>query len=314
MTLNQIEYMVKVAEQGSINKVANMSFVSQSVVSSAIKNLEQELGRSLFIRTARGVTLTPFGKTFLSYVTPIREQLRFLDNMIYQEGNQADQKLRIASNGYNFLSPLLNTIYKKYGQDGIEIDLREDSSVDIISLIANRLSDIGLCCIYDYQMGTYEKQLAAMKLEFHPISILDLCVMVGPHNPLYHREESWVTSDMLQPYPAVMYSYMDTGPFSDIMGRIKLKPGISRIHVSSRAVLYEMVANTDAYYLNSDYYQCNIFKRCGIEEIEYLPRRALMLKDCTVKNIIGWISRAKEPLTPIQQELVEMLYDALSIY
>lgn len=71
MTLSQIEYMVKVAEQGSINKVANMSFVSQSVVSTAIKNLEQELGRTLFIRTARGVTLTPFGKTFLSYVAPI---------------------------------------------------------------------------------------------------------------------------------------------------------------------------------------------------------------------------------------------------
>ena len=53
MTLNQIKYMVKVAEYGSINKVASMSFVSQSVISTAIKNLEQELGRSLFIRTAK---------------------------------------------------------------------------------------------------------------------------------------------------------------------------------------------------------------------------------------------------------------------
>ena len=59
MTLNQIKYMVKVAEYGSINKVASMSFVSQSVISTAIKNLEQELGRSLFIRTAKGVVLPP---------------------------------------------------------------------------------------------------------------------------------------------------------------------------------------------------------------------------------------------------------------
>ena len=144
MTLNQIKYMVKVAEYGSINKVASISFVSQSVISTAIKNLEQELGRSLFIRTAKGVVLTPFGKTFLAYITPICEQIRLIDNMVYQKGRQANQRLRIASNGYNFLSMFLKDIYNKYSEDGIQIDLREDSSTDIMSLIANNLSDIGL--------------------------------------------------------------------------------------------------------------------------------------------------------------------------
>lgn len=43
MTLNQIKYMVKVAEYGSINKVASMSFVSQSVISTAIKNWSRSL-------------------------------------------------------------------------------------------------------------------------------------------------------------------------------------------------------------------------------------------------------------------------------
>lgn len=55
MTLNQIKYMVKVAEYGSINKVASMSFVSQSVISTAIKNLEQELGRSLLSAPQRAL-------------------------------------------------------------------------------------------------------------------------------------------------------------------------------------------------------------------------------------------------------------------
>lgn len=128
MTLNQIKYMVKVAEYGSINKVASMSFVSQSVISTAIKNLEQELGRSLFIRTAKGVVLTPFGKTFLAYITPICEQIRLIDNMVYQKGRQANQRLRIASNGYNFLSMFLKDIYNKYnalfnGEDPLDLVL-----------------------------------------------------------------------------------------------------------------------------------------------------------------------------------------------
>ena len=37
-----------------------------------------------------------------------------------------------------------------------------------------------------------------------------------------------------------------------------------------------------------------------------------MLKDSKVQSIIGWISRSREVLTPIQQEIVEMLYDSLS--
>ena len=312
MTLNQIKYMVKVAEYGSINKVASMSFVSQSVISTAIKNLEQELGRSLFIRTAKGVVLTPFGKTFLAYITPICEQIRLIDNMVYQKGRQANQRLRIASNGYNFLSMFLKDIYNKYSEDGIQIDLREDPSTDIMSLIANNLSDIGLCCIYDCHMSAFTEQLNVMKLEFHPITRLDLCVMVGPKNPLFQLKENWVTADMLFPYPAVMYSYMDTGPFSDVMSRLNLKTSVSLFRVSSRAALYEMVSFTDAYYLNSDYHRCNFLKQYQYDEIEYLPRRALMLKDSKVQSIIGWISRSREVLTPIQQEMVEMLYDSLS--
>jgi len=109
-----------------------------------------------------------------------------------------------------------------------------------------------------------------------------------------------------------LYSYMETGPFSDIMSRLNLKTSVSLFRVSSRAALYEMVRYTDAYYLNSDYHRCNFFKQYQYDEIEYLPRRALMLKDSNVQSIIGWLSRSKETLTPIQQEMVEMLYDSLS--
>lgn len=217
----------------------------------------------------RALCCPPLGKTFLAYITPICEQIRLIDNMVYQKGRQANQRLRIASNGYNFLSMFLKDIYNKYSEDGIQIDLCEDSSTDIMSLIANNLSDIGLCCIYDCHMSAFTEQLNVMKLEFHPITRLDLCVMVGPKNPLFRLKENWVTADMLLPYPVVMYSYMDTGPFSDVMSRLNLKTSVSLFRVSSRAALYEMVSFTDAYYLNSDYHRCNFLKQYQYDEIEF---------------------------------------------
>ena len=124
MTFNQIEYVIKAAEVGSINKAANRLFMSQSVVSTAIKSLENELGREIFIRTSKGIELTPFGKTFIDYVTPIGQQIHLLDNFLHQKGGTANQILSVTSNGFNFLSPVLVQLYERHLQDGLRIDLR----------------------------------------------------------------------------------------------------------------------------------------------------------------------------------------------
>ena len=114
MTLHQLEYAIKVAEVGSINQAASQLFVSQSTLSTSIKNLEHELGQTIFLRTNKGVELTPFGKTFIAYVAPIRSQLSLLDNFLFQRGNDSDQSLSISSTGYIFLYQLLNEDYFFY--------------------------------------------------------------------------------------------------------------------------------------------------------------------------------------------------------
>lgn len=311
MTFNQIEYVIKAAEMGSINKAANRLFVSQSVVSSAIKSLENELGREVFIRTSKGIELTPFGKTFIAYVTPIGQQIHLLDNFLHHKGGTANQTLSITSNGYNFMSPIWVELYERHLEEGLRIKLREGSSIDSMNAVANRLADLGLVCIYDCHLPAYLSQIKTMKLEYHPIAELDINILVGPKNPLYFSPDPWITSDMLTPYPTVMYTYMDENPFSDIIKRLNLKSNASRIHSGSRAALYEALAYTDAYYLNSDYSKCWFYDK--YPEIEYLPRRSLYLTGCDIKNNLGWICRNDAPLTPVQQEFVALLTKFLSI-
>ena len=69
MTLQQIQYAVSVAETGSINRAAKELFLSQSRLSGAMQELERELGITLFLRTNRGVRVTPEGEEFLGYAT-----------------------------------------------------------------------------------------------------------------------------------------------------------------------------------------------------------------------------------------------------
>ena len=75
MTFNQLKYVVAVAKTGSINKAAADLFISQSVVSTAIAGLEKEIGHDIFVRSNRGVALTPFGHTFVSLSHPFRHSL-----------------------------------------------------------------------------------------------------------------------------------------------------------------------------------------------------------------------------------------------
>ena len=64
MTLQQLSYVVTVAETASVNKASQALFLSQSSLSASIQNLENELGFAIFRRTNRGVTVTPEGEEF----------------------------------------------------------------------------------------------------------------------------------------------------------------------------------------------------------------------------------------------------------
>lgn len=59
MTLQQLRYAITIADSTSMNEAAKQLFISQPSLSSSIRDLEEELGMELFIRSSRGITLTP---------------------------------------------------------------------------------------------------------------------------------------------------------------------------------------------------------------------------------------------------------------
>ena len=65
MTIQQLRYVMKIAETGSMNRAARMLGVKQPSVSNALADLEHELGIIIFNRNSKGVTLTDAGSEFL---------------------------------------------------------------------------------------------------------------------------------------------------------------------------------------------------------------------------------------------------------
>ena len=86
MTFQQLMYVVEISKCGSINKAANKLFLSQSAISTAVHELENELNITLFNRTNKGVELTADGREFLSFAVSLLEQKRLLESL-YRENN-----------------------------------------------------------------------------------------------------------------------------------------------------------------------------------------------------------------------------------
>ena len=304
MTLNQLKYVIEISRTGSINKAANSLFISQPVLSASIKSLESELGKEIFSRSTRGIEITPFGETFLSYITPIHMQIKQLDDMLSHETGKHSLNFKIVSNGFNFISNICSQLYEKYKTHGIKIEQREMFGIEALNLVSNNIAEIGVIREWSCYKALYAKQCQALNLEYYPITTLNIGITVGPGNPLYYQSSNYVSRNMLKEYPMVMYDYMDSGPFADIFSKLKLPVSRNRFVTSSRAVIYETLEHCDAYYLNSNY---NYSMPDGELNNTVKYQRTLILSDCDITSEIGWVKNKDMPLSPIAEEAIQMI-------
>lgn len=92
MTLQQLRFLIAVAESGSINAAAQRLYTAQSNISNAVKSLEQELHLEIFTRSSRGVTLTNDGTELLGYARQVVEQADMLEAR-YEDGGTPQARL-----------------------------------------------------------------------------------------------------------------------------------------------------------------------------------------------------------------------------
>ena len=99
MTLMQLNYVITISEAGSLSRASEKLYVSQPSLTSAVKELEREIGITIFNRTGRGVTLTAEGLEFLPYARQVYSQyLNLLDN--YSPGSSRRQKFAVSTQHY----------------------------------------------------------------------------------------------------------------------------------------------------------------------------------------------------------------------
>ncbi len=210
MTLQQLNYVIAISEAGSINRAAERLYVSQPSLTSAIKELEKELGIVLFNRSGRGVTLTAEGADFLPYARQVYGQYLVLLEK-YGKAGERKQKFGVSCQHYSFAVKAFVEMVKAYDVAKYEFAIRETKTLSVISDVARMHSEIGILFLSDFNRKAILKLLGANKLSFHHLINCNAYVYLWKGHPLAGR--SSISFDDLAPYPCLSFEQGDDSSF-----------------------------------------------------------------------------------------------------
>ena len=248
MTLQQLNYIITISEIGSINRAAEKLYVSQPSLTSAIKELEKELGIVLFNRTGRGVTLTADGAEFLPYARQVYGQyLNMMEK--YGRGGERKQKFGVSCQHYSFAVKAFVEMVKAYDVAKYEFAIRETKTLNVISDVAQMRSEIGILYLSDFNRKALLKLLHGNGLAFHHLINCNAYVYLWKGHPLAGRAS--IGFEDLAPYPCLSFEQGDDSSFYFTEEILSTNDYPRSIHTTDRATSLNLMTGLNGYTLCS---------------------------------------------------------------
>lgn len=249
MTLQQLRYVIEVARSRSISKAAQNLFISQPSLSNALKELEKEMGITIFSRTNKGIIITQEGSEFLGYARQVVEQAELLENRYSNTPDPSQQHFSVSAQHYAFAVSAFVRLLENYNREEYEFSLRETKTYEIIEDVKNLRSEIGILYLNDFNEKVISKFLREENLVFHKLFDATPHVFVSTTNPLVGRE--YVTLDDLIPFPYLSYEQGDYNSFyfsEEILSTLS-RP--KNIKVTDRATMFNLLIGLNGYTISS---------------------------------------------------------------
>jgi len=244
MTLQQLKYVVTVAETGTITEAAGKLYISQPSLTNAIHELEREMQIVIFNRTNKGISLSKEGDIFLGYARQVLEQAEILEDKYKGEGSGKKQ-FCVSTQHYSFAVNAFVDLIKKYGQEEYDFSLRETQTYEIIEDVAKMRSEIGILFLNDFNEKVITKILKSNELEFHDLFVAKPHVFISRRHPLANRQI--ITNEELESYPYLSFEQGEHNSFyfsEEIFSASERK---KNIRVRDRATLFNLLIGLNGY-------------------------------------------------------------------
>ena len=302
MTFQQLLYLVEIAKNGSINKAAQSLFVSQSSISCAIKDLEDELGICFFERHNRGVDFTEEGKEFLNYAQLLLAQKQHVESMYKKKSAAPPAHFSVSTQRYPFTEDAFIRLLKRVNQESFAFSLKESSMDTVINDVYENYADIGVIFLSDRTEKILERILEVKGIRFEELRKVPPCVFVRREHPLAGKAS--VTSEDLSSYPYLTFEQSQSAAldFSEEVQLLSFQRPAHCVKVNSRAAAVNIIAGTDAVTTGS-----------GLLVSGLMDTRMISIPLAGSDFLrLGWIHSSGRRPSPRVLEFVELLQQSIS--
>lgn len=248
MTLQQLKYSITVAETGSISEAARRLFISQPSLTSAIQELEKEMGIRIFNRTNKGVIVSHEGDVFLSYARQVLEQVGLLEER-FLTAKERRPHFSVSCQHYSFAVNAFVDVIQEFDARQYDFTLRETQTYEIIEDVTRLKSEIGILYVSSKNEEVILKLIKQNGLQFQELFEAKPHVFISLKHPLAKRKA--LTLKELEDYPYLSFEQGEYNSFyfaEEILSTLDRRKNIK---VRDRATLFNLVIGLNGYTVSS---------------------------------------------------------------
>lgn len=301
MTLQQLRYIIKIVECGSINEAAKQLYITQPSLSNSVKELEKELGIEIFNRSHKGMSLSLTGSEFLSYARQILEQTELLESR-YKNAKPTKKRFSVSTQHYAFAVNAFVSLLEETGADEYDFTIRETRTHDIMEDVKTLRSELGILYVNDFNEKVIKSLLKEKGLNFHPLFIAQPHVFVSKNNAL--AQKNFVTTQDLEDYPCLSFEQGEFNSFyfsEEILSTVNHR---KNIRVSDRATLFNLLRGLNGYTISSGV----LSKELNDDNLTAVPLKT------EETMCIGWIENNKTALSKAAKHYIDILKTYIKNY
>ena len=244
MTLLQLKYAVTAANAGTISEAAKQLFITQPSLTSAIHELENELGITIFQRTNKGILVSAEGEEFLGYARQVIEQTGLIEER-YFGTTPVKHQFCVSTQHYSFAVEAFVELLHQYGGEEYDFRIRETQTYEIIEDVSHLRSEVGILYLNKFNETILQKTLKEHDLKFHPLFIAHPHVFVSSFSPLAKKDR--ITLEDLVPYPRLSYEQGEHNSFYFSEEILSTRESKKDIVVRDRATLFNLLIGVNGY-------------------------------------------------------------------
>mgnify|MGYP000872763393 FL=1 len=249
MNIQQLRYVVAIANSGTFREAAEKMYVSQPSLSISVRDLEKELGFKIFRRTSSGTFLTRRGMEFYEKAQELVKGFDIFQNQ-YANPEEEKDEFSIASQHYDFLPPTI-TAYSQQYPEYKNFRIFESTTVQILDEVAQGHSEIGIIYLNNQNQKGIMQRVEKLGLEVIELIPFQTHIYLREGHPLAKKKE--LVMDDLVDLPTVRFTQEKDEYLYYSENFVDTSASSQMFNVTDRATLNGILERTNAYATGSGF-------------------------------------------------------------